>query len=132
MGNISYKLEKAGLALAGAAFRIAFYVCMAVLIFWCGKHAYQFGYDVFNQQAMSPGDGTEVVVTIPEGVNDYQIGQILKRNGLIEDARVFYVQEFLTEYRGVMKAGTYTLSTAYTPRRIMSILAGADEEEDSA
>lgn len=130
MGNVVYKLEKAGLAAAGAAFRVAFYVCVAVLIFWCGKHAYTFGYQVFNQEAMSPGDGQEVSVTIPEGADDYQIAQILERNGLIADARVFYVQEFFTDFRGAMHPGTYTLSTAYTPGRIMGILAGQDEEDE--
>ena len=54
MGNTRDQVGKAGLFVAGGIFRTAFYVCVAVLIFWIGKSAYQFGYNVFNQQAVSP------------------------------------------------------------------------------
>ena len=50
MGNTRDQVGKAGLFVAGGIFRTAFYVCVAVLIFWIGKSAYQFGYNVFNQQ----------------------------------------------------------------------------------
>ena len=35
----------------------------------------------------------------------------------------------LSTYHGKLQAGTYLLSTAYTPNRIMGILAGDDEQE---
>ena len=129
MGNVKYKVGKAGVVLAGGVFRVALYVCVAMFIFWAGKTTYQFGYDVFNQQAMSPGDGQEVTVVIPERATVYQIGEILEAKGLIEDAKVFYVQEKLSNYKGQLKSGTYLLSTAYTPTRIMGILAGDEEQE---
>lgn len=129
MENVRDKVGKAGLIFAGGVFRMALYVCAAVFIFWAGKTAYQFAYDVFDQEAMSPGDGQEVTVVIPEGATVYQIGEILESKGLIEDARVFYVQEKLSNYKGQLKSGTYLLSTAYTPDRIMGILAGDEEQE---
>lgn len=132
MGSIGDKIGKAGLALAGFAFHIAFYICMAVLIFWAGRQTYQFGYQVFNQQAMNPGEGQEVQVTVPAGMDDYNIGKLLEQNGLISDARVFFVQEYLYGYHGKLQSGTYSLSTAYTPARLMSILAGDEEEEGSS
>ena len=110
MGNTRDQVGKAGLFVAGGIFRTAFYVCVAVLIFWIGKSAYQFGYNVFNQQAVSPGAGQEVTVVIPEGSSTYDVAK--------------------------MQAGTYLLSTAYTPTRIMGILAGDEEQtgvtQDSA
>ena len=121
-------LGKAGLALAGAAFHIAFYACVAVLVFWIAKNAYQFGFEVFNQQPMSPGDGQIVTIVVPQGADDLAIGEILQAKGLIENHYVFFVQELLSNYRGKFKSGTYQLSTAYTPSRIMSILAGEEEE----
>ncbi|MBR2257211.1 MAG: solute-binding protein [Blautia sp.] len=130
MGKIRRKMERAGLALVSLIFHIIFYVCVAVLVFWLGKQSYQFGYQVFNQQAISPGEGEMVTVVIPQGASDYQIGQVLKVNGLVSDARVFYVQEILSNYRGKLNPGIYTLSTAYTPTRIMGVLAGEEEEED--
>ena len=48
---------------------------------------------------------------------------------LVKSATVFYVQERLSTYHGKLQAGTYLLSTAYTPNRIMGILAGDDEQE---
>ena len=124
MGNTRDQVGKAGLFVAGGIFRTAFYVCVAVLIFWIGKSAYQFGYNVFNQQAVSPGAGQEVTVVIPEGSSTYEVAKILKSKGLIDDSLVFFAQEKLSTYKGQMQAGTYLLSTAYTPTRIMGILAG--------
>ena len=39
--------------LAGGVFKTAVYIFIIVFLIWVGKSAYQFGYDVFNQQAMS-------------------------------------------------------------------------------
>ena len=39
MGNTRDQVGKAGLFVAGGIFRTAFYVCVAVLIFWIGKSA---------------------------------------------------------------------------------------------
>ena len=128
MGSTRDKVGKAGVAVASGIFRTAFYVCVAVLIFWIGKSTYQFGYNIFNQQAMSPGAGQEVTVVIEDGSSVYKIGKTLESKGLVEDAKIFYVQERLSNYHGKLKAGTYRLSTAYTPNRIMSILSGEDEE----
>ncbi|MDO4648961.1 MAG: solute-binding protein [Eubacteriales bacterium] len=121
-----------GLALAGGTFHIALYICVLLLLFWIGQYAYHFGYDVFNQKAMSPGEGQEVSVVIQEGSSVLKIGKTLESKGLIENAYVFYVQELLSNYHGEMKAGTYLLSTAYTPTRIMGILAQDEEQEGAA
>ena len=129
MGDTKDRVGAAGVIVAGGFFKIALYVCVAVLVIWIGKVTYQFGYNVFNQQAMNPGEGQEVTVVIPEGSSEYQIGEILEAKGLIEDTLVFWVQEKLSNYSGKMKPGTYLLSTAYTPNRIMGILAGDAEQE---
>ena len=128
MGNTRNQVGKAGLFVAGGVFRTALYVCVALLIFWVGKSAYQFGYDVFNQQAVSPGAGQEVTVVIPEGSSTYDVAKILKSKGLIKDSLVFFAQEKLSTYKGQMQAGNYLLSTAYTPTRIMGILSGDEEQ----
>ena len=129
MSNARERIGAAGVALASLIFRIAFYACVLVLFVWLAKESYKFGYDVFNQRAMSPENGQEVTVVIPEGTSVYKIGVTLERKGLIEDAKVFFVQELFSNYRGQLKAGTYLLSTAYTPTRIMGILAGDEEQE---
>lgn len=129
MGNARERVGAAGVVVAGGFFRIVLYVCVIILIFWIGKSTYQFGYDVFNQQAMSPGEGQEITVVIRDGASAYDIGKTLENKGLIKDAKVFYVQEKLSNYKGQLKPGTYLLSTAYTPTRIMGILAGDADQE---
>ena len=64
MGNKKDQVGAAGVIVAGGFFKIALYVCVAVLVIWIGKVTYQFGYNIFNQQAMSPGEGQEVTVVI--------------------------------------------------------------------
>ena len=120
---------KHAVGVAGGFFRILLYICAVLLIIWIGRSAYSFGYDVFNQQAMSPGEGQEVTVVVKEDDSVYDIAKTLESKGLVEDALVFWVQEKLSNYSGQMKPGTYLLSTAYTPSRIMGILAGDAEQE---
>ena len=129
MGDTKDRVGAAEVIVAGGFFKIALYVCVAVLVIWIGKVTYQFGYNVFNQQAMNPGEGQEVTVVIKEDATSYDIAKTLKSKGLIEDTLVFWVQEKLSNYSGKMKPGTYLLSTAYTPNRIMGILAGDAEQE---
>ena len=124
MGDTKDRVGAAGVIVAGGFFKIALYVCVAVLVIWIGKVTYQ-----FNQQAMNPGEGQEVTVVIKEDATSYDIAKTLKSKGLIEDTLVFWVQEKLSNYSGKMKPGTYLLSTAYTPNRIMGILAGDAEQE---
>lgn len=116
MGDTRDRMGAAGVAVAGGFFKIALYVCVAVLIIWIGKVTYQFGYDIFNQHAMSPGEGQEVTVVIKEDATSYDIAKTLKSKGLIDNALVFVVQEKLSNYSGKMRPGTYLLSTAYTHR----------------
>ena len=129
MSTIRDKAGRAGLVLAGGFFRIALYVCVALLVFWIGKSSYNFGYQIFNQNAMSPGDGQEVTVVIKESSSVYDIGKTLEKKGLIRDAKVFFIQEKLSNYAGQLKPGPDLVSTAYTPNRIMGILAGDTEQE---
>ena len=98
MGDTRDRMGKAGVIVAGSAFKMALYVCVIVLIIWIGKITYEFGYNVFNQQAMSPGEGQEVTVVIKEDASVYDIAKTLESKGLIDDALVFWVQEKLSNY----------------------------------
>ena len=64
MADTRDKVGRAGVFLAGGVFKTAVYIFIIVFLIWVGKSAYQFGYDVFNQQAMSPGEGQQVTVVI--------------------------------------------------------------------
>ena len=130
MADTREKVGRAGVFLAGGIFKVAMYLCVIVLIIWIGKSSYEFGYNIFNQQALSPGEGVQVTVVVKEGASAYKIGKTLKQKGLIKDAKVFYVQERLSAYHGKLKAGTYLLSTAYTPNRMMAVMSGEESQEE--
>lgn len=127
MGNTRERLSAVGLFLAKGIFRIVLYVCIVFLIYWAGKTTYEFSYSIFNEQAMSPRAGEEITVVIEDGSSAYKIGKILESRGLIKNPWTFVLQEYLSNYHGMLKPGTYVLSTAYTPSRIMAVLAGEEE-----
>ena len=131
MSDTRERAGAAGVVVAGTFFKIVLYICVIVLLFWVGKASYQFGHDVFNQQAMSPGEGQQVTVVIKEGASAYKVGKTLEQKGLIKDAAAFVVQERMSAYHGQIKAGTYLLSTAYTPTRLIAVLSGEESEEGS-
>lgn len=123
------RVGNAGVIVAGGAFKIALYVCIVVLIIWLGRLSYQFGHDIFDQQPMSPREGQEITVVVKEDDSVYDIAKTLESKGLVEDAKVFWIQEKLSNYKGQMKPGTYLLSTAYEPSRLLAIMAGDAEQE---
>ena len=80
--------------------------------------------NIFYQQPMdSEEEGRDVTVAVEEGDSVYQIGRTLESRGLIQDAKVFVVQEKLSNYSGKLQPGTYILNTSMTPDEIMEILA---------
>ena len=87
MENTRERVGAAGVVVAGGFFRIVLYICVVVLIFWIGKSTYQFGYDIFNQQPMSPGEGQEVTVVIKQDTSVYQVAKTLESKGLVKDAK---------------------------------------------
>lgn len=109
MGDTRDRMGAAGVAVAGGFFKIALYVCVAVLIIWIGKVTYQFGYDIFNQHAMSPGEGQEVTVVIKEDATSYDIARTLKSKGLIDDALVFVVQGKIIQLQRQNETGNLSL-----------------------
>ena len=123
MGKQVRKQKKSSIV-AGGFFRFALYLIIAIAVIYIGKSAYDFGYDIFYQQPMdSEEEGRDVTVAVEEGDSVYQIGRTLESRGLIQDAKVFVVQEKLSNYSGKLQPGTYILNTSMTPDEIMEILA---------
>lgn len=118
-------IRKQGAAsiMASGFFRLAVYACIIFAVIFVGKSAYDFGYAIFNEVPMADGEGTDITVVIKDGSSVYQIGKILKKKGLIEDAKVFVVQEKLSNYKDKLQAGTYILNTNMTAEEMMAILA---------
>lgn len=123
MGEQVRKQKKSSI-IAGGFFRFAVYLIVAAAVIYIGKTAYDFGYNIFYQQPVdSEDEGKDVTVVVEEGDSVYQIGKTLENRGLIRDAKVFVVQEKLSNYSGKLQPGTYILNTSMTPDEIMEILA---------
>lgn len=113
-------------ALAGI--RILVYALLVVLLVFCGRTAYRYGYVVFNEQPVAAEPGEDVELTVPEGASVRAIAELLKENGLIEDTRVFRIQERLSAYHNKLIGGDYILNTSQTPTEMMEILSGTNTE----
>ena len=123
MGKQVRKQKKSSIV-AGGFLRFGLYVCVIIAVVYIGKSAFDFGYAIFNQVPMaSEEDGRDITVVVEDGDSVYQIGKNLKNKGLIEDAKIFVIQEKLSNYKGKLQAGTYGSSGKREYRRA----AGSDK-----
>lgn len=126
---------KAGYLIGAALEMIVKVVVIAavvVFVFRGATQAYEFGYKVFADEPVSISGGRTITVGISENMSVTDIAQMLEEKGLIEDARLFVVQELLSAYHDEITPGIYDLSTAMTAQEmlaVMSVPAEEDEEE---
>ena len=125
-------LKKAVISLLAILIRVMIIVAVLLMIYRVAFQAYDFGYRVFSEPPVSSGDGVEVSVTIPMGSSALDIGEILENRGLIRSKWLFFVQERLSEYHGLLLPGTYTLSSAMTAEEMMAAMAPGTEEATEA
>ncbi|MBR4981272.1 MAG: endolytic transglycosylase MltG [Lachnospiraceae bacterium] len=110
-------------------FKIVVAVVIIMLVYKWSVSAYEYGQRVFNEPPVSAGSGRVITVTVESGDTAKEIGNILEKNGLIRDAKLFQIQEMLSEYKDKMLPGTYELSTAMTTEEMMEIMSVPVEEE---
>ena len=65
---------------------------------------------------------------IAESASVKDIAQMLEEKGLIEDARLFVVQELLSAYHGEILPGIYDLSTSMTAEEMLAVMSTPAEE----
>ncbi len=109
--------------------KMALLCIVVIFVYKYSLKAYDFGYRVFAEPAVSSGTGTEITVAIVEGKSTMEIGEILEEKGLIRDAKVFYAQEMLSEYHGFLRPGIYTFSTAMTINEMLAEMADLEAME---
>jgi len=122
-------LKQVFIALLNMIFRLAISCIVVVAVYRAAMYSYHFGYMVFSDSTMevSPGRDVGVVVEMDDELMD--IGEMLERRGLISDAKIFWVQAILLEYKDKIVPGEYTLNTSMTPEQMLEVLAAAAEEE---
>lgn len=110
-------------------FKIVIAIIIVMLVYKWSMSAYDYGQRVFNEPPVAVGDGRNISVVVNQGDSVKEISVMLEKAGLIRDAKLFVIQEMLSEYKGKMQPGTYELSTAMTAEDMMQIMSNQMEEE---
>lgn len=95
--------------------------------------AYDFGFRVFTEEAVSPAPGRDITFAITEGKTDKAIAESLAEKGLVRDAKLAYIQILASEYKDKIEPGVYTLNTSQTLEEMMQTIAYTNyppEEEE--
>ena len=77
------KIKQLTFSFIGTVIRIVIIAVAALLIYKAGQKAYDFGYRVFAEEAMSPAPGRDVEVSITQGKGAYDVGKMLEEKGLM-------------------------------------------------
>ena len=108
---------------------IIYAVIALAILFMAGqaKHYYDVGYGVFSQQGKDArGTGRVVAFTVEEGIKAPKLAEQLEEQGIIDSARLFLIQERVSDYAGMYVAGTYSLSSEMTTEEIMRVISGTE------
>ena len=126
------KLNQVLGAVLNMLFRLAISCIVVVMVYRLAMYSYHFGYMVFGDAAkeLSPGRDITIAVELEDSALD--IGKTLEKRGLIDDARVFYVQELLSEYHKKLQPGIYTLNTSMKASEMMAVMAESSEETEES
>lgn len=106
-------------------------IVAAILFIYRGTlTAYDYGYRIFTEPAVSQGTGREVTISITSGKSAKEVGELLESKGLIRDSKLFILQELLSEQHGKIKPGIYTLNSAMTTEEMLVVIAPEEEETE--
>lgn len=116
--------------LLSALIKIAVAVWVVNFIYTKALSAYDFGYRVFTESAVSPAPGRDVSVYISEDKTLKDIAKLLEEKGLVRDYKLAYVQLLVAEKRDGMEPGTYTLNTSMTTEEMVDAMNPPEEESE--
>lgn len=108
--------------------KVVVVAAVVVFIFRGATQAYDFGYRVFADEPVSVSGGRTITVGISEAMKISDIAQMLEEKGLIEDAKLFVVQELLSAYHDEVLPGIYDLSTAMTAQEMLAVMSTPAED----
>lgn len=119
-------------AICAMIVKVALAALIIVAVFRLAVFAYDFGYQVFVDLPVAEGEGRTVSVTVSEGQSDMELAKMLEEQGLIRDAKVFFVVMLLSKDRDedVLKPGVYELSTAMNSEEMYEVFYNSKNEEE--
>ncbi len=116
-----------GKEIVGSVFGVALKIVIAVIfIMFVYKYAvmaYDYGYRIFGEPAITTGEGRTIKITVNEGDNIKKVASNLEKNGLIREAKLFIIQEQISEYKNMIKPGVYELNTSMTAEEMLAVMA---------
>lgn len=112
-----------------ALIKIAVAIWIVNFIYTKTIAAYDFGYRVFTEEAVSPAPGRDVTVSIVEGKSVKDIAKLLEEKGLVRDYKLAFLQIYASEHRKEMEPGVYTLNTSMTVEDMCTAMCPNLEEE---
>lgn len=121
------------LSMVSLAIKVVVILWLVNFLYNKTMEAYDFGYRVFTQPAISPAPGRDISVAITDGKTEKEIAEILVEKGLTEDELLTYVQILASEYKDRIEPGVYTLNTSMTTEEMMYAMAPSawpTEEEE--
>lgn len=114
----------------GTIIRAAVLIACVTLVVNVGKKAYDFGFRVFTEGPVAEEPGRDIVMSVDDGEGLTDIAKKLEEKGITSDWMLFFVQAKLSEYKGSIDSGTYTLNNSMTTDSIMAVLTKADLEAE--
>ena len=112
--------------------KIVLSAAVIIIIFKLAIGAYDFGFNLFADIPIDEGDGRTVNVVISESQDVMDVGKMLEEKGLIRDAKMFYIQEKLSDYKDQMVAGSYELNTAMSIEDMLALICNSEETTEEA
>lgn len=110
--------------------KVAALLFLISFVYDTAMKAYDFGYRVFAEEAMTTGEGRIISIYVEPDDSVMDIGKNLEEKGLIRDANLFFVQELLSENHGKINPGIYDLSTSMKSDEMLTIMAAEQEETE--
>lgn len=114
------------------AIKIVVGIIVVMFVYKYAAMAYDYGYRIFGEEPMTTGEGRTVSVTIGSDMSAKEIGQVLENKALIRDAKLFVLQERLSENHGKIQAGIYDLNTSMTAEEMIRVMASDEVATESS
>ncbi len=118
------KLKKISSWILGFSVKMVVLLIMVSVLYMACTKAYSFGAAIFSEEGVArSGQGEDVLVNIPVGSTNQEVGNILYDAGLISDVNVFVIQMFI--YQCEINDGVYMFNTENSPEDIIEKITDA-------
>lgn len=123
-------------AVFATVFKVVIAAIVIMYVYQFSVTAYDYGFRIFGEEPVSLPPGEDITVAVLEGFSVREVGEMLEDKGLIRDAKLFTIQEKLSDYTGMIQPGAYVLNTSMTVEEMIGVMAdgkeaSAGDEDDS-